>query len=50
MSDKFQIKYHIPSAWLKNWDYGSHAMYFNHLYPKPGTLFWRNNGWNNEKL
>jgi putative transposase len=28
MSDKFQNKYRIPSARLKNWDYGSDAIYF----------------------
>jgi len=28
MCDKFQNKYRIPSARLKNWDYGSNAMYF----------------------
>ncbi len=28
MSDKFQNKYRIPSTRLKNWDYGSNAMYF----------------------
>jgi REP element-mobilizing transposase RayT len=28
MTDKFQNKYRIPTARLKNWDYGSDAMYF----------------------
>lgn len=28
MSDKYQGKYRIPSARLKNWDYGWNAMYF----------------------
>ncbi len=28
MSDKFQDKYRISSARLKNWDYGSNAIYF----------------------
>jgi len=28
MSDKFQNKYRIPSARLKNWDYGRNAAYF----------------------
>lgn len=28
MSEKFQGKYRIPSARLKNWDYGSNAPYF----------------------
>ncbi len=28
MLDKFQNKYRIPSARLKNWDYGSDAIYF----------------------
>jgi len=28
MSDKFQNKYRIPSARLKNWDYRTNAMYF----------------------
>jgi putative transposase len=28
MSDKFQNKYRISSARLKNWDYGSNAIYF----------------------
>jgi len=28
MSDKFQNKYLISSARLKNWDYGSNAIYF----------------------
>jgi REP element-mobilizing transposase RayT len=28
MSEKFQNRYRIPSARLKNWDYGSNAMYF----------------------
>jgi REP element-mobilizing transposase RayT len=28
MSDKFRNKYRIPSARLRNWDYGSNAKYF----------------------
>ncbi len=28
MSEKFRNKYRIPSARLKNWDYGSNASYF----------------------
>ncbi len=28
MPEKFQNKYRIPSARLKNWDYGSNAIYF----------------------
>ncbi len=28
MSDRFQDKYRIPSARLRNWDYGSDATYF----------------------
>ena len=28
MSEKFRNKYRIPSARLKNWDYGSNAAYF----------------------
>ncbi len=28
MTDKFQNKYRIPSARLKNWDYGWNAAYF----------------------
>lgn len=28
MEDKFQNKYRIPSARLKNWDYGSNGAYF----------------------
>jgi hypothetical protein len=28
MSDKFQNKYRIPSARLRNWDYGFNAIYF----------------------
>ena len=28
MSDRFQDKYRIPSARLRNWDYGSDATYY----------------------
>jgi len=28
MSAKFQNKYRIPSARLRNWDYGANAAYF----------------------